>query len=177
MLSRRLLDLYPTLADFCGLKAPANLDGHSLKPVLTGETEKVRDHIVTTLGRSTFAIRKGDWKLIRYYDGSEELYDLKADPNEFKNLVQDPAQAKTLAELRALAPRDQHFQQFVRYGQYKAIIDAEGEFKLYDMLHPKSGIGEHTEVSAEEPEIVNLIKTHLKENKITARYYNIPVAK
>ncbi|MGI9458271.1 MAG: hypothetical protein ACR2NU_17040, partial [Aeoliella sp.] len=78
-------------------------------------------------------------------------------------------------ELRALAPIDERFKQFIRYGQYKAVIDTEGGFALYDMLHPKSGIGEQTEVSTERPEIVFDIKAHLEDNQVTARYYNIPV--
>ncbi|MGI9430151.1 MAG: sulfatase [Bythopirellula sp.] len=169
-----LLDLYPTLADLCGLEPPANLDGKSLKRVLTGEQAQVRDHLVSTLGRSTFSIRKGNLKLIRYYDGSEELYNLQADPNEFRNAIADPTAASNVAELRDLAPIDSRFKQFVRYGQYKATIDTDGELLLYDMLHPKSGIGEHTEVSADQPEIVELIKSHLDNHQVTERYYNIP---
>ncbi len=168
-----LLDLYPTLADLCGLPVSDQLDGKSLKPVITGETDKVRDYIATTLGRSTFAIRQDDMKLIRYYDGSEELYDLKKDPEEFTNLITDKGYKKELKKLRKLAPVDKRFKQFVRYGQFKAVIDADDNFFLYDMLHPKSGIGEHTEVSKENPGIVKLIKDHIKNNKITQRYYAI----
>lgn len=39
-------------------------------------------------GRSAGAIRHGDWKLIRFYDdGSEELYNLRADPSEKRNVL------------------------------------------------------------------------------------------
>ena len=170
-----LLDLYPTLVDLCGFDVATNLDGKSLRPVLTGDKKSVRDHIATSLGRSTFAIRKADMKLIRYYDGSEELYNLATDPNEFKNLAADPAHAKMLIELRALAPVDVRFKQFVRYGQYKAVIAADDSIKLYDMLHPKSGIGEQAEVSDSKPEIVDRIRKHIKKLDITARYYSIPL--
>jgi hypothetical protein len=42
------------------------------------------------------------------------------------------------------------------------------------MLHPQSGIGEHTEVTADQPDIVELIQRHLKHHQVTERYYNIP---
>lgn len=168
-----LLDLYPTLADLCGFQIPSVLEGKSLKPVLTGKKKQVRDHIVTSLGRSTFSIRKNDMKLIRYYDGSEELYNLKTDPNEFHNIAYEPTQAATIAELAELAPIDKRFKQFIRYGQYKAIIDNNNQLKLYDMLHPKSGIGEQYEVSGEKKEVVKFIKNHLEDNAVKSRYYSI----
>lgn len=169
-----LLDLYPTLADMCGIEVPKVLDGRSLKPVIMGEQQQVRDHIVTTLGRSTFSIRKGDAKLIRYYDGSEEFYDLKNDPNEFTNLITDDQYTSTIVELRKLAPVDKRYKQFVRYGQYKGIVHADGTLKVCDMLHPKSGIGERFESMVDKPEIGTFIQNYLKENKITDRYVTIP---
>ena len=168
-----LLDLYPTLADLCGLDIPDALDGESLLPVITGERTGVRDHIVTTLGRSTFCILKGDMKLIRYYDGSEELYDLESDPNEFRNLITDWDQAESLAELRALAPVDKRFKQFIRYGRYKGFVHADGQLEVCDMLHPKSGIGERPETMDGKPEVAEFMRQYLEENKITDRYVTI----
>ena len=168
-----LLDLYPTLADMCGLEVSPALDGKSLKPVISGKKKNVRDHIVTTLGRSTFCIRKGDMKLIRYYDGSEELYDLKADPNEFTNIIAQPSQQLALVELRKLAPVDKRFKQFIRYKQYKGIVLADGTLKVCDMLHPKSGIGERFESMVDKPEIAQFIQSYVKKNNITARYVTI----
>lgn len=170
-----LLDLYPTLADMCGLKVPAGLDGKSLKPVITGAQKEVRDHIVTTLGRSTFSIRKGDSKLIRYYDGSEEFYDLKKDPNEFDNQIGTQGYSDTISALRKLAPVDKRYKQFIRYGQYKGMVLADGTLKVCDMLHPKSGIGERFESMVDKPEIAKFIANYLKQNNITDRYVTIPV--
>ena len=169
-----LLDLYPTLSDMCGLPVTATLEGRSLKPVILGETKSVREHITTTLGRSTFCIRKRDLKLIRYYDGSEELYNLAKDPNEFTNLINSNTYSKQLEELRKLAPIDKRFKQFVRYKQYKGMLYADGAFKVCDMLHPKSGIGERFESMIDKPEIATFMQNYLQTNNITQRYSTIP---
>ena len=169
-----LLDLYPTLAELCGLEAPSGLDGKSLVPVLRGEKTSVRDHIVTTLGRSTFCVRQGDLKLIRYYDGSEELYDLASDPNEFRNLAAEPSRAAQLEKLRQLVPVDKRYEQFVRIGHLKAAVRSGGEIELYDMLHPKSGIGEQAEVSADYPDVLRRLRDHRRATPRGSRYQSLP---
>jgi len=49
------------------------------------------------------AIRKGDWKLIKFWDGSRELFDLSADPGEEKDLAAD--MADQAAELETILMR------------------------------------------------------------------------
>ncbi|MFM8397255.1 MAG: iduronate-2-sulfatase, partial [Pirellula sp.] len=44
---------------------------------------------ITTNGRGNHAVRVGQWRYIRYADGSEELYDHSSDPYEWKNLASD----------------------------------------------------------------------------------------
>ena len=51
------------------------------------------------------------------------------------------------------------------------------DLKLYDMLHVAGGIGEHVEVSAEQPEVVARIRHHLRANKVVARYSSLPPRK
>lgn len=94
-------DLLPTLADMCNLPVDpkAELDGISIKPQVNGKesTDKnKRDlfwHKATERPGSTgdyisSAIRSGDYKLIDFYNqGRIELYDLKNDPGETKNLA------------------------------------------------------------------------------------------
>lgn len=168
-----LLDIYPTIADYANLPIPKHLEGRSLKKVVTGEYDKVRDFHITTLGRASYALRTEDWKFIHFYDGSEELYDLSGDPHEWNNLVNLESYQSKIKQFRAMLPVDDHFKQLVRYKRYKAIITEHNEFLLYDMLHPKNGIGEQDEVSKQHPDIVMKIKTALKEQGITERYVTL----
>ena len=82
-----LIDLYPTLVELCGLKAPQRLDGQSLAPLLKDPQQSTDRAIVTSFMKSNNALRTDRWRLIRYSDGSEELYDLEEDPNEWDNLA------------------------------------------------------------------------------------------
>jgi len=101
------IDFYPTLLDIAGAKRPRRqlLDGLSIAPLLCGEetlasralfwhfpaylqgkAEGARDEYFRT--RPAGAIRLGDWKLIEYFeDGSLELYNLRDDIGETKNLA------------------------------------------------------------------------------------------
>ena len=89
-----LLDLYPTLAALCDLPAPA-VEGRSLAAQLKDATAPRAEPAVTTHGPGNHAVRDARWRYIRYADGSEELYDHQADPNEWTNLAGD---ARFLAE-------------------------------------------------------------------------------
>jgi len=160
-----LLDLYPTL--------PSHLDGLSLVPVLRKTKLDVRSFLTTSLGRSSFCIYKDNLKLIRYYDGNEELYDLEKDPHEFNNLMNHKGYKDKINKLRKLAPLDDRYKAFVRYGRYKATIDKSDQIRIYDMLHPKSGIGEQFEVTDSEPHLLNEIKDFLKNQNIKDRYFTM----
>ncbi|WP_254510628.1 sulfatase [Anatilimnocola floriformis] len=97
-----LVDLYPTLADLCGLKAPAEVDGLSLQPVLNDPAATVKDAAFTQC-RQGYSIRTTQYRFTSWNGGKagEQLYDLKADPQEAKNLVAEPQHEKLVAELRA----------------------------------------------------------------------------
>lgn len=84
-------DFYPTILDLAGLplKPKAHSDGVSLLPLLKGEEIGERSliwhypHYGNQGGDPSAIIRKGDWKLIHYYeDDHEELYNLKDDLSE-----------------------------------------------------------------------------------------------
>jgi arylsulfatase A-like enzyme len=98
-----LIDLYPTLVDLCGLPTKEGLDGQSLVPLLKDPTRATRP-VITTFDFGNHSIRNDRWRFIRYADGSEELYDHDADPNEWHNLAGVPVHDAVRAELRKLLP-------------------------------------------------------------------------
>ncbi len=112
------VDFYPTLLEMTGQspRAGQEFDGVSIVPALRGESlarEAIFTHsphyTAATLHRPSTSVRKGDWKLIRYYcDGPGqtdryELYNLKEDIAETKDLAQrEPAR---VTEMQALIER------------------------------------------------------------------------
>ncbi|MCB1037636.1 MAG: sulfatase, partial [Acidobacteria bacterium] len=99
-----LVDLYPTLVDLCGLPPAANLDGVSLVPLLEDPVQAWPHPALTTHRVGNTSVRTGEWTLIRYNDGTEELYNVRADPYEWTNLADDPGSAGALARLSRYLP-------------------------------------------------------------------------
>ncbi|MCA9079427.1 MAG: sulfatase [Planctomycetaceae bacterium] len=99
-----LLDIYPTLIDLCQLNEMPGLEGHSLLPQLKDATTAREWPAITTHNHDNHGIRSRNWRYIHYADGSEELYDMRKDPNEWDNLVGDPQYAAILAEHRKWIP-------------------------------------------------------------------------
>ena len=71
------------------LQLPANgkLEGHSLLPQLKDAKAPRKWPAITTHNHDNHGIRTENWRYIRYADGSEELYDMVKDPNEWTNLA------------------------------------------------------------------------------------------
>ena len=84
-----LLDLYPTLIELCGLTPRHGLEGHSLVPQLKDANAPRPWPAITTHNRGSHSVRSERWRYIRYADGTEELYDHRDDPHEWKNLAND----------------------------------------------------------------------------------------
>jgi arylsulfatase A-like enzyme len=93
-----LLDIYPTLVDLAGMPPRDDLEGESLVPLLRDATAPRQRPAITTHGQGNHGVRSERWRYIRYADGSEELYDLDADPNEWQNLANQPEHSATIAE-------------------------------------------------------------------------------
>ena len=99
-----LLDIYPTLVELCGLPAADALEGHSLVPQLKDADAPRPWPAITTHNHDNHGIRSERWRYIRYADGSEELYDMRDDPNEWTNLAGDPQFAQVIREHRKWIP-------------------------------------------------------------------------
>lgn len=101
-----LLDIYPTLLDVTGLPPRPELEGISLIPQLQhAATPRLRPAI-TTHNVGNHGIRTTKWRYIRYADGSEELYDMTADPNEWYNLAGDAKYNEVKTDLARWIPQN-----------------------------------------------------------------------
>lgn len=109
-----LIDVYPTLADLCGLTKPATVQGISLKAVLDDPNAPTKAGAYTQvmrgggkagppiMGRS---VRTPRWRYTEWGNAGAkgvELYDHDVDPREHNNLATDPANVATIGQLREL---------------------------------------------------------------------------
>ena len=93
-----LLDIYPTLVESCELPTATKLEGTSLLPLLENPASAARrSPVVSSWYYGNFAVRSDSFRYIQYRDGTEEFYDHRADPNEYRNVAAD-AQYKSLIE-------------------------------------------------------------------------------
>ena len=99
-----LLDVYPTLVELCGLPANPALEGHSLVAQLQDAAAPREWPAITTHNQGNHAVRSERWRYVRYADGSEELYDVAADPHEWTNLVARAELAGVVADHRRWLP-------------------------------------------------------------------------
>ena len=100
-----LLDIYPTLLELCGQPPRSDLEGQSLVPLLEN-AKLVRERpAITTHNQGNHAIRTERWRYIRYANDSEELYDLRTDPNEWHNLAAQPHLKSIKLELARWLPK------------------------------------------------------------------------
>jgi choline-sulfatase len=115
-----LVDLFPTLAELCGVKTPANLQGHSFVPILRDTNARGRGWALTQVTRGGgggaaitregspkggrffgYSLRTPRWRYTEWAEGKQgrELYDHDADPRELTNLAEVAAHAQVVADL------------------------------------------------------------------------------
>lgn len=100
-----LLDIYPTLADYCGLSPPHKLEGESLRPVVEDSSRRVRAFAMTQNPRPAYrkkgaaadvmgySVRSEFYRYTQWRDFetrktiASELYDHRGDPLETVNLI------------------------------------------------------------------------------------------
>ncbi len=97
------LSFFPTVCELAGVSAPTDplRAGGSFLPRLSGEEESCDQPVVVydEYG-GTRMIREGRWKYVLRFEGPEELYDLQEDPQERRDLAQDPVLAPRRQRLR-----------------------------------------------------------------------------
>jgi arylsulfatase A-like enzyme len=99
-----LMDMGPTLVELSGGTLHETNRGRSLLPMIADPTEAdAHPPIMTWLARN-HAVRRRQWRYIRYRTGDTELYDVHADPNELTNLSGQPKYAPVISELDRFLP-------------------------------------------------------------------------
>lgn len=99
-----LIDIYPTLTELCGLKTPPHVQGKSLVPVLENPEKEIRESAYTVVSRPGLlgrAIRYQNWRYAEWGGPDQaELYNLEEDPNEYRNLANNPEYSGVIDRLR-----------------------------------------------------------------------------
>jgi arylsulfatase A-like enzyme len=106
-----LEDLAATFVDYAGLEPDKKWQAKSIRPILDGKAERVRDyvtseyiyHVDREIHRpypgSWHTVTDGRWKLVEFDNVPAALYDLRADPRELDNLLErEPEQAARLRQ-------------------------------------------------------------------------------
>jgi hypothetical protein len=99
-----LVDLYPTLAELCGLPIPSHCEGRSFVPVLKNPNISWYPGLTTNTYQS-HSVRSEQYRYIRWPDGTEELYDHYVDSMEWNNLIKDNKYATVVNELKSYLPK------------------------------------------------------------------------
>ena len=105
------IDHAPTFLEIAGVKIQADIQGESYLPILKGKHPKnwrksLYYHFYEFPGEHAvkrhYGIRTERYKLIHFYNDIDtwELYDLKNDPSEMHNLINNPEQAKNIQLLK-----------------------------------------------------------------------------
>src|SRR6185295_7930140 len=106
------IDIAPTLLELAGVAVPKAIQGRSLVPLLRNKQPNWRHSFLIEYYSDTVfprilhmgykAVRTGRWKYIHYLEleGMDELYDLKTDPYEMKNVIHHARYGKALAAIK-----------------------------------------------------------------------------
>jgi len=115
------VDVYPTLADICGLDAPQGVEGISLKPLLAEPQRPWKKAVFSQYPRALsgsrhrghgaimgYAVRTEQFRYVEWQEWetktvvARELYDHACDPNEMQNIAEQPGQTAVVRRLAAV---------------------------------------------------------------------------
>ena len=102
------VDLFPSLCGLCGIQPPRTVEGYDLSASWCGETDAVEQDAVLTMNFGAtydYLVDGNEWRGVRtkthsyarWLNGKRVLYDIKADPLQMNNLINNP-EAKLLAD-------------------------------------------------------------------------------
>lgn len=101
-----LEDIYPTLAELCGLPAPQGMEGYSFVPLFDNPDMPWKRAVFSQVKRNNTlmakSVRTDQYRYNTWGTYGEELYDLYADPHEYTNLATNPNYASVLNEMRTI---------------------------------------------------------------------------
>lgn len=114
------IDLFPTVAELCGLGTPPGIHGRSFAPLVRNQSFAPREFAYSEyyFCRRVFTrdnryvgkppilmVRTDRWKLNYLSWQRSELFDVENDPGEFQNVIDDSGNAGIVKELTAIAKR------------------------------------------------------------------------
>jgi len=124
-----LFDIFPTVCGLTEVEVPAGLDGRSLEPVIENQEQSVRDTVFLAYQNGQRAVRRGDWKLIRYPQVNyTQLFNLRDDPEELINLADQAAHKSKVDEMMTLLAAEQ-----LRYEDTQALTSDSPNEALIDV--------------------------------------------
>ncbi len=98
-----LFDLFPTICALAGAKPPEGLAGRDLRPLWEDEHAKIRESVFLPFSDLMRSVRDGRWKLIVYPPiNHRQLFDLRDDPHETRDLAAEAGHEPEIARLTAL---------------------------------------------------------------------------
>ena len=140
------MDFFPTILDLAGipLLPEQHMDGVSLVPLMNGEEIPERTlywhypHYGNQGGEPSSIIRKGDWKLIHYWeDNRNELYNLDKDGKEFQDVSTDNKELVNQMEKQLFLWLEEMNAEFpLPDKEYNALLDSARDVKILNERLP-----------------------------------------